>query len=103
MTRITIDGKAAGETRSEIFDFLSQLAVGETLSTASVVATVYSGTDASPSGVISGSASISGSQVSQKLTAGTLGVTYLLVCTVTTSASQTLSISAFLVIVPNQS
>lgn len=102
MSRITLEAKQSGETRTEIFDFASRLALAETISTAAVTATVYSGTDASPSAVISGSASISGSQVSQKLTAGTVGVTYLLACTVTTSASQTLIIYAFLAVVPGQ-
>lgn len=100
MSRITLEAKPSGETCTEIFDFTSRLALAETISTATVTAAVYSGTDASPSAVVSGSASISGAQVSQKLTAGTLGVTYLLTCTVTTSTSQTLSIFAFLTIVP---
>ena len=100
MKRISIPGKHASETVSQIFDFISLLAVGETLSTASVTATVYSGTDSSPSSIISGSASISGTKVTQLVTGGTLGVTYNLVCTVTTSASQTLTLMGFLVIVP---
>lgn len=100
MSRIVLEAKQSGETRTETFDFASRLALGETLSTASTTATVYSGTDASPSSVISGSASISGTQVSQKLTAGTEGVTYLLACSVTTSAGQTLKIYAFLTVVP---
>ena len=100
MSRVVLETKQSGETRTEIFDFASRLALGETLSTASTTATVYSGTDASPSAVISGAASISGTQVSQKLTAGTVGVTYLLTCTVTTSTSQTLILYAFLSIVP---
>jgi hypothetical protein len=102
MSRITLEGKHSGETRSQIFDFISRLALAETISTATTTAAVYSGTDASPSSVISGSASISGTQVTQKLTAGTAGVVYLLTCTITTSAGQVLTLNAFLPITPAQ-
>lgn len=95
MSRVIFEPKLSGETVSRVFDFLSRLSVGETISTAVVTAAVHSGVDASPSGLLSGSASISGSQVTQKLTAGTVGVTYLLLCTITTSASKTLQLSAF--------
>ncbi len=100
MSRIVLEAKPSGETRNEIFDFTSRLALAETLSTAAVTATVYAGTDASPSAIVSGSASIAGTQVTQKLTAGTEGVTYLLACSVTTSAGQTLKLYAFLTVVP---
>lgn len=100
--RASIPAKLVGETVLETFDFLSQLALGETLSTATVTAAVYSGTDASPSAIVSGSATISGTKVTQLITAGTLGVVYLLTCTVTTSLSQTLLLEAFLAVVPNQ-
>jgi len=98
--RVEFQGKYSGETKTYTWDFTSQLAVGETISTQSVAATVYSGTDASPSSIISGSASASGAIVSQKITAGTVGVTYLLTCTITTSATQTLILTALLSIVP---
>ena len=100
MSRITLEGKLSSETRTESFDFTSRLAASETISTASVAATVYSGTDASPSSIISGAASISGAQVTQKLTGGVEGVTYSLTCTANTSTSQVLKLQAFLTIVP---
>jgi len=95
-------GKLSGETKAYTFDFTSQLSASETISTQSVSAVVYSGTDASPSSIISGSASASGQKVTQKITAGTVGVTYLLTCTITTSTGQTLLLEAFLPVVPNQ-
>lgn len=101
MSRVIFEGKLSGETVIETFDFTSRLSTAETISTAAVTATVYSGTDASPSSIVSGSATISGQKVTQKITAGTLGVTYLLLCTITTSLSQTLLLSGYLVIVPN--
>ena len=98
--RVQLNAKNAGETVIEVFDFTSQLGSSETISTAVVTATVYSGSDASPSSIISGSAAISGQKVTQKVTAGVEGVTYLLVCAITTSLGQTLDLSAFLPIVP---
>lgn len=98
MSREILEAKPSGETRKQVFDFISLLAVSETISTTTVTAVVYSGTDASPSSLISGSAAISGTKVTQTLTAGTAGVTYLLTCTVTTSASQTLQLSGFLTV-----
>ena len=100
MTRRTIfESKAAGETKKLTFDFLSELAVSETISSAPVTAAVFSGTDATPSAIISGSSSISGSVVTQTIAAGTAGVTYLLTCTATTSTSQVLILTAYLTIV----
>ena len=95
-----LDPKLVGETVTAQFDFASRLGT-ETISTQVVTAAVYSGTDASPSSIISGSASSSGSIVSQKITAGTEGVVYKLLCTITTSGGQTLLMSAFLAVVPN--
>lgn len=100
MTRIILGPKYAAETRTETFDFTSRLALAETLSTASVTATVYSGTDASPSALVSGSAGISGAKVTQLITAGTVGVTYMLSCSVTTSTGQTLVLKGYMTVVP---
>lgn len=101
MTQVTFDPKLQGETVTIQFDFSSRLAVSETISTQAVTSTVYSGTDASPSSMISGSATASGAVVSQKITAGTAGVMYYLLCTITTSAGQTLQMAGFLPVMPN--
>lgn len=100
MSRTTFEAKLATETAIETFDFTSRLAPTETINTAGTTSVVYSGSDASPQAVISGSAAISGQKVTQKVTAGTEGVTYLLICAITTSLGQTLDMSAFLPIVP---
>ncbi len=99
--RPALSPKQAGETQTYQFDFSALLADGETISTQSVAASVYSGTDASPSAIISGSASASGDIVSQKITAGTEGVIYELTCTITTSAGQTLQLSGYLSLSPD--
>jgi hypothetical protein len=97
--REIFDAKPPTDTKIFYFDFTSNLAVGETISTQTVSATVWSGTDATPSNIISGSASASGAIVSQKITAGTLGVTYTILCTITTSLGQTLTQAGYLAIV----
>lgn len=98
MSRIQLPIKQVGESSKAVFDFISRLAVTETILTASVVATVYSGVDALPSSIISGAATISGTKVTQLLTAGVAGTIYQLICTITTSAGQTLSLPAFLAV-----
>jgi hypothetical protein len=84
----------------QVFDFTSNLAIGETISTATCTCTVFSGIDGSPSSVINGAASISGTQVTQSLTGGVVGVIYNIQCSVTTSTSQTLQMQGLLAIIP---
>ena len=98
--QVIFDPKYVGETKLFQFDFTSDLAIGETISTQTVTASVYSGTDGSPSAIISGIASASGAIVSQKVTGGVLGVTYELLCTITTSLGQTVEKSAYLAVAP---
>ena len=99
--QVPFQPKLLGESRTLQFDFASRLDVGVTISTKVVTSTVYSGTDASPSSMISGSASSSGTIVSQLVIGGTLGVVYYLICTITTSDGQTLQMMGFLAIVPD--
>lgn len=101
--RIVLPSKKIGETVLIPFDFASKMnftSAAETISTQVVTATVYSGTDASPSSIISGSATASGTRVTQAITAGTAGVIYILLCSITTSLNQALSLSALLAIEP---
>ena len=97
-SRVVFATKRVSETKNLTFNFLSNLGVSETISSATVTAAVYSGTDATPSALIDGVASISGSIVTQSITAGTSGVTYILTCTADTSLGQTLLITAYLTI-----
>ena len=85
--------KRTGETLNLSVDFVNLLGSSETLSSATTwVATVKSGTDASPSSIISGSAAVSGSLTTQKITAGTDGVVYYLEAAAVTSDAQTLEL-----------
>lgn len=99
--RTTLPSKYTSETVSALFDFTGQLAVGETISTAAATCAVFSGVDSSPSAVISGSATASGSQVTQLLTGGVTGVIYDITVTITTSLSQTLVTNAYLAVIPS--
>lgn len=99
--RVTFLPKLQGESRNYTFPFGALLANGETISTASVTAAVYSGTDASPSAIVNGAASISGQNVVQNFTAGVVGMLYQTKATITTSLGQTLNCVAFLAIEPD--
>lgn len=101
MSRSILPPKLVSAIQNVTFDFISLLAVGETISTKVVTCLVYSGVDASPSSMISGSATASGTVVTQLVTGGTAGVIYYLTCTITTSAGQTLVLTAFLTVIPN--
>ena len=101
MSRVIVPGKLLGETVIVPFDFRSRLTRAETISTQVVTAVVYTGVDATPSSLISGAATASGTIVSQTVTAGVAGVTYTLLCTITTSLSQTLQLTAFFTVMPN--
>lgn len=102
MTRVELAPKLLGETADYQFDFSSRLAVGETISSATVTATVYSGTDASPSSIINGADSTSGAIVTQSITGGVLGVLYELICAATTSTGQVLQLVGILAIVQDE-
>jgi hypothetical protein len=96
---ILVPPKSSDATRKLTFDFISDLIVGETISSATTTATVWSGFDPSPSTVISGAATISGTVVTQLVTAGQAGTLYKLMCEATTSESQVLTKFAYLAIV----
>jgi len=100
--RTTQPAKLQGSTQNYTWDFLSNLAPGETITSQTVTMSVYSGTDANPSAMISGAASVTNtSVVNQKLTGGVLGVIYEALATVTTSLGQTLAMSSFIAVVPD--
>jgi hypothetical protein len=99
--RIVLDPKYVGEVCTRPFDFISKLAPGETISTKAVTASVWSGVDATPQNIVSGAATSAGTVVTQLFTAGVVGVIYLLVCRITTSAGQTLDLHALLSVIPD--
>jgi hypothetical protein len=94
--RSIFDAKTTSETVAVSFDFSSDYAVGETCSSGSVTATVYSGTDAAPSGIVSGAAGFTGAVATQTVVGGVAGVTYLLTATTVSSLGKTRSRSGYL-------
>lgn len=85
----------------ESANFISSLQVAETITTASVSASVYSGNDPTPSAILSGSPTISGTTISQLVTGGVLGTIYELLYTANTSLAQSIQISAYLAVIPD--
>lgn len=88
--------KRVDEDLKLTFDFANDLGSSETISTAAVTASVWSGTDGSPSAIVSGAAAISGTRVTQLIVDGVTGVTYLLQYAITTDQAQKIHGMAFL-------
>lgn len=82
-------------TESELFtfDFNPVLASGETLSSATCTAVTQQGTDPSPSAILSGTPVISYGKATQRVTGGVDDNIYRLIMTVTTSASNTYTLT----------
>lgn len=100
--RLTFDPLHEGELKQLEFPFNGALLLGETIASAVIDVTVYSGTDATPNNLQSGSLTISGTSVLQNFTGsgGQLGVTYNVLCTATTSAGRKLQARGYLALVP---
>ena len=94
------DTKITDIPGSVVFSFAVDLDSEETLLSASVVSTVYSGTDPSPQDMIYSGATIAEGNVTQIIVGGVEGVTYLLTCTVITSNYHTLTREGYLTISP---
>jgi len=82
--------KRIDEDKKLSWDFANDMAAAETISTKTVTATVHSGTDASPSNIVSGGAVSSGQVVTQLIVDGLEGVTYMLEFEITTDQGQKL-------------
>lgn len=98
--RETFGPMVVGEIQRYTFTFADLLAFGESLESAEVTAVVVSGLDNDPDDTIVGSATISGTNVTQRVEAIKAGVIYSLVCEVVTSADQTLKRTGLLAILP---
>lgn len=103
MGRIVTYPKYLGETEQLLppFDFSGRMGVSETISSASIAVTVYSGVDSNPSAIKSGSPTISGKKVYQNFTGGVVGVIYLVSCTANTSAGQVLVLNTYFYVEPD--
>jgi hypothetical protein len=76
---------------SDVFavDFAADLAAGETLTGATFAIAAVVGIDAAASSMLSGAASVVGTQARQRIVGGVAGVTYDVRAVVTTSAGST--------------
>lgn len=97
VARLLLSAKTSGETISVPAFFA--LLTGETISSAASSASVHMGNDPAPAGVLSGSPSISGSTVTQLVTAGVPGTVYSISLTATTNQSRVLTIFGFVAVV----
>ena len=102
MNVVTEQIKAVGETLPLVVNFSDALQLGETINGASCNVTVFSGTDASPSSILSSTATYDASgNVTQNVTAGIAGVIYNVVFIVTASGSHNYVKLARLAVVAN--
>lgn len=88
MNQIIFPAKSVSELQPYTVNFSDRLQFGEAINGASVVVSVFTGTDASPSSMLSGVASYDASgNITQSLTGGISGVVYNIVyiCTGTGS------------------
>jgi hypothetical protein len=86
---VSIGPKDPTEVVVVSIDFTQELA-GEIIITRVCVATTISGTDASPSAILSGTATNAGGIVMQAVIGGVIGCTYEIKATITTSGGRTL-------------
>jgi len=98
MNRVTFRSAHVNEIRKLAFDFISDLAIGETISSAVASAVVYSGSAAATATL--GTPAISGTVVTVAAEGDTEGVTFLVTVEATTSAGQVLPLSGFLAMTP---
>jgi len=86
-----LPSKDPAETVVVSFLFASEVLAGETVSSCTVVASVYAGLDPTPAAVLSGTVDLSlAPTVMQKVAAGVDGTTYLLKATATLSTGRVL-------------
>lgn len=101
--RVIIPPKASTAQLFISFNFVSELSAADQLDSATVTASVWSGTDSNPSAIISGVVvfSFNNKIASQKIIGGVPGVIYLLTCTaVSLTSGQTFVQTGLLAILP---
>lgn len=100
-TRVIFDPKKLSEQLTIPVDFISRLGVNESITSATVTCSVYSGVDNNPQAMVNGPATISGTVVLQSISGGILGNTYELLYSVLTSKGNTIELAGYFVIEPD--
>lgn len=99
MSRILVQPKHSGETRTEYVDFSPFLVAGQAISSVSAACSVYAGADPSAAAMIT-LTSFSGPVVAVTIAAGIVGNIYQVVVSVnTTGPTNVLQLSFYLAIV----
>jgi len=96
--RAILATKQLAETRRITFDFISQLAAGETLVSATNTISVYSGADPLNLLALVGSPALSSSRVTQTITSGVRGCTYQIICRGLTNTGKQTFLNAFFLV-----
>lgn len=96
---VVLDQKSPEATIIGGFNFSSLLTAGQTISSATVAASVWAGVDPTPSAILSGLPTVSGLVVSQKLTGGVAGVIYKLRVSAAASDGSTQILVGYLAVV----
>jgi type IV secretory pathway VirB2 component (pilin) len=91
VTLFTVPSKDTSETIPIVFNFFDRLQYGETITGSVVSISVFSGTDANPSAMLSGVATNTSTTVTQAITGGIAGTIYTVICVVTGSGSHNYS------------
>jgi hypothetical protein len=99
--RVVLSPKKVGESLFVPMDFISRLQIGETIISAKVTCTLYSGVDPNPALMVLGPASVVGTVVEQEIGNGVLGNVYELLFTIITSLGQTLELSGYFAVEPD--
>lgn len=99
MTLLTQPSKDVAETIPLVFNFSGKLQYGETITGAASSCTLFSGTDANPSAVLSGSPTFTETGVTQNVTGGLAGNIYTIVVAITGSGSHNYIITSRLAVI----
>ena len=91
--------KALSETRNYNFDATNVFSAGQTIVSIMTSASLYSGFDPSPSAILSGTPSVSGTNIVQQITGGAVGAVYDVECSIVIGAGMVLTQRAFLAVV----
>lgn len=96
MSKVIFPSVQNGETKNLSFDYSSLLGVGESVSSAICVASVFSGVDSNPASLLSGSSTIAGNVITQAIIPRITGNIYQVSMEAVTSLSQTLFLEGFI-------
>ncbi len=100
-SRVTYQSMTQGSSVVLATDFISKLQQGETISSATTTASVYTGVDPNASSLVQGAPSVSGTVVNTLVGGGVTGVIYEIKVVATTSLPQTIPLCGYLAVVPD--